>query len=197
MIWRESHRFDRDVVPIADRLCLHCGRPVKKRTRTFCSRTCCNRHHAPDIAAKLRQPAGASFWFRTEVVGECWEWRGSKGRDGYGHYKYKGKLTTASRVAYQLIYGDIGPEFEIHHKCENRGCVRPEHLEALSTLDHSLKTPNSITYQLRLKTHCPAGHEYNEANTHVSRKGSRNCRECHRQSYHRRKARTLALELAG
>lgn len=31
------------------------------------------------------------------------------------------------------------------------------------------------------RTHCPAGHEYNEANTYVDRKGSRNCRTCRRE----------------
>ena len=32
----------------------------------------------------------------------------------------------------------------------------------------------------RDKTHCPQGHPYAGANLHITRKGSRNCRECHR-----------------
>lgn len=30
------------------------------------------------------------------------------------------------------------------------------------------------------KSHCPRGHEYNEANTHLDRKGIRHCRRCDR-----------------
>lgn len=42
-----------------------------------------------------------------------------------------------------------------------------------------------------LRTHCPQGHPYDEANTHWKKDGSRNCKTCHREreraAYHRRK----------
>lgn len=41
-----------------------------------------------------------------------------------------------------------------------------------------------------LRSHCPAGHPYDEANTYVSRKGWRSCRTCKRISDRRCRART-------
>lgn len=45
----------------------------------------------------------------------------------------------------------------------------------------------------RAKTHCPAGHAYNEKNTYRDPSGSRRCRACtavaSRKYYPRRKAR--------
>ena len=40
------------------------------------------------------------------------------------------------------------------------------------------------------KSHCPAGHPYDEGNTYVNRKGWRSCRTCKRMSDRRRRART-------
>jgi hypothetical protein len=40
------------------------------------------------------------------------------------------------------------------------------------------------------KTHCPAGHLYDEANTYVDRDGRRHCRTCGRIGAMRRKKHT-------
>ena len=40
------------------------------------------------------------------------------------------------------------------------------------------------------RTHCPAGHTYDEANTYVDRHGWRSCRACKRVSDRRRRERT-------
>lgn len=37
------------------------------------------------------------------------------------------------------------------------------------------------------KTHCPAGHAYDETNTHIDKLGHRHCRACSRATYHRRR----------
>lgn len=41
-------------------------------------------------------------------------------------------------------------------------------------------------------THCKNGHEYTEANTHLTKEGWRNCRACAREKYHRRRDRSRA-----
>lgn len=38
----------------------------------------------------------------------------------------------------------------------------------------------------RAMTHCKAGHEFTEANTHISKEGWRKCRECHRIRQYKR-----------
>jgi hypothetical protein len=33
-------------------------------------------------------------------------------------------------VSYLLFRGDLEPGEQVHHRCENRACCRPDHLEA-------------------------------------------------------------------
>lgn len=90
----------------------------------------------------------------------CWEWIGGHTRHGYGSLVPPGGAPVlAHRHFYLLHKGQIPTGLQLDHLCRNRGCVNPDHLEAVTSRENSLRGAN------RAKTHCKRGHEFTEANT--------------------------------
>lgn len=108
--------------------------------------------------------------------GDCWLWRGTLNRDGYGRFGGK----NAHRVAWERVNGPIPGDLTIDHLCRTRACVRVSHLRLL---------PPSENYSdngLRDRDACAHGHAFTEANTKIrSRKGRthRVCRACDRERH--------------
>jgi hypothetical protein len=69
-------------------------------------------------------------------IDECWE---SNGREKsiYGEVTYNHKHYGQHVLMYILHYGDIcGVSSVVHHKCENKRCVNPQHLELVTNGDN-------------------------------------------------------------
>jgi hypothetical protein len=59
----------------------------------------------------------------------CWEWGGSKDKDGYGLMHVCKKLKRVHRVSYEVNSGEPIPNgIWVLHKCDNPGCCNPAHL---------------------------------------------------------------------
>lgn len=78
--------------------------------------------------SKITEIDKANFWSKAKQMGYCWEWQNNKDSNGYGMVKIQGLYTKASRVAYQIINGAILDGLHVLHKCDNPGCINPDHL---------------------------------------------------------------------
>ncbi len=58
----------------------------------------------------------------------CWLWLAFRHPSGYGSFQHRGSVTTAHRVAWELIRGPILKGVKVLHHCETLACVNPTHL---------------------------------------------------------------------
>lgn len=68
-------------------------------------------------------------------LGQCWLWSSSTLRH-YGHFLVNGKMMPAHRYSFFLAYGYFPTEYPrniIDHLCRIPACIRPTHLEAVSS----------------------------------------------------------------
>lgn len=116
----------------------------------------------------------------------CWLWVGPINNRGYGRFYLDGDvgLVYAHRWSYEQHVGPIPPGLVIDHLCRRPACVRPEHLEAVTVRENTVRGVGHGKYQ-RAKTHCPAGHPYDQENTRLKPRKTgginRICRSCDRR----------------
>lgn len=111
----------------------------------------------------------------------CWEWQNSRTTKGYGSCTWRGRSALAHRVVYELIYGELPKDRYLDHLCRNHACVRPGHLEPVTTQVNILRGVSPIAMNAQ-KTHCKYGHELKGKNVgrKPSRPGTRVCLTCKR-----------------
>ena len=77
-----------------------------------------------------------NFWKKVDKKGEfeCWEWIACKDKNGYGLFGVDKKLYKSHRISWILENGEIPKDDSFNktlyvlHKCDNPGCVNPNHL---------------------------------------------------------------------
>lgn len=83
-----------------------------------------------------------NFWAKVDKTpghgpdGSCWIWMAHKDKDGYGMFGFQGHKYKAHRISYTLEYGPIPRGLLGLHKCDNPGCMRPDHVWIGTTADN-------------------------------------------------------------
>lgn len=100
---------------------------------------------------KRCEDVAAHFWGRTDQSAGpegCWPWTGFVRRDGYGQTRVFGerRTTGAHQYAFLLSNGWVPSgrgrdDLLIRHKCDNKICCNPKHLE---TGTHAQNTADCI-----------------------------------------------------
>lgn len=105
----------------------------------------------------------------------CWIWAGATNGVGYGVFFLRGQRHYAHRFTYSQVAGPIPAGLVIDHLCRTTLCCNPEHLEAVTQAENVRRSP-----LIGAKTHCKAGHAFDDENTYITPAGARCCRACRR-----------------
>lgn len=110
------------------------------------ARGCCEMHYRR-LAARgttetpRRSTVAERLAANTRRSEGCWEWLGAKTSAGYGHFQVDGRMVYAHRVAYELAIGPIPDGLVIDHKCYQKSCVNPSHLQAVTSKQNNENIP--------------------------------------------------------
>ena len=109
----------------------------------------------------------------------CWEWQGSKDRDGYGRILMpNGSALRVHRASFQEFRGPIPDGYVIDHLCRNRACCNPNHLEPVTIKENTLRG-EGVTAIKKRQTECIRGHDLTDPlNVYIRKNGARSCRAC-------------------
>lgn len=133
--------------------------------------------YAPDIEVRFMRHIEKRLVPNIHYLasGECWLYVDSK--QDYPSFHDGVRTVKAHTWAYRHWVGEIPKGFQLDHLCKQTRCVRPEHLEAVTPWENTMRSNSPSAINAR-KTHCPKGHEYSADNTYRPPSGGRKCRKC-------------------
>lgn len=144
------------------------------------------------------QPLHVRFHNRyCEISTGCWIWISTLKGDGFGSAYAVISTRAAHRVALELEYGSVPDRKEtglvVDHRCRNKFCVNPYHLEVVTQLEN-VRRHNEAEGVRQYATHCVNGHEFTPETTIM--RPYRRCLICEREINRLRARRRRAAQKA-
>ncbi|MGP9582309.1 HNH endonuclease signature motif containing protein [Brachybacterium sp. AOP35-5H-19] len=113
----------------------------------------------------------------------CWEWTATRDRYGYGKFWDGSRKVKAHRWAYEHLVGPIPSGLVIDHKCRNRSCVNPAHMETVTNAENLRRRRPDMDEV------CANGHPRTAESTYMAKGKYRNCRVCSSPAFRSSKSR--------
>ena len=132
MDYIRGHRHKRHDIPLPNPsgLC-HCGcgdtTPLAKMTEAKSGRIA--GEHTRYIQGHEKRVREK---YRVDPETGCWVWLLSTNENGYAYGRVRGVSKRIHRIHYIEKYGPVPSGLELDHLCNNRRCVNPDHLEAVT-----------------------------------------------------------------